>query len=143
MTEFYAKGSQVYCGGNLVCRREPAWEAEDIARLLNMGAKAEREGIDNVDFRDYPMSLAERNGKSAGDWSPREALINLLRDVDDQRAQGEAGLVPEVAVMAIKWRKPDGAVTTTFRNAAKDIHAAVGLYEVAKAYCLSKIGWND
>lgn len=38
-----------------------------------------------ADFADYPVSISERRAEASGkakDWSPRDALIAVLRDLD-------------------------------------------------------------
>lgn len=63
---------------------------------------------------DIPVSLAERRAERAWDgreWSPRDALVSLLREIDKE------GVKPENIVIAYNERHDDGATSTHFRAA--------------------------
>lgn len=81
------------------------------------------------DFADYPRSVNELRGTdNAADWTPREALVSLLRDID-------SGVVENIDAVVICYRhkgdKP-GATRTHFVNAGPDVHVAMGMMEVVK-----------
>jgi len=79
-------------------------------------------------FAEYPHSINElRKDNNAATWTPREALVNLLRDID----RGEVEPTALVICIAEKGSQP-GSVITTYRNVSGDLHQAVGLVEAVK-----------
>lgn len=79
-------------------------------------------------FANHPRSLAEvrsEKTQNAADWSPRDALIDLLRDIDSG-ARSPDGLV-------ICWRESNsqGGVSSHYTASAKDPLDSVGI--VARA----------
>ena len=82
-----------------------------------------------ADFADYPESVAERRSDKTGaakDWSPRDVLISLLRDIDG----GE--LKPEAIVVCIRAESQPGHIATTYRVSSPDPGVSVGLMEFVK-----------
>lgn len=83
--------------------------------------------VDN--FAEHPISLTEaRSNKSqdASDWTPRDALIALLRRID----RGE--VAPEALVVV--FRHPGdvpGAVQTGWTVASSDPHITLGILQRA------------
>jgi hypothetical protein len=79
----------------------------------------------NDSFADAPLSVAEiRSDKSANgaDWTPRDALIATLREIDSGK------LKPDALVIAMREPTTDpGASITTFKNATPDALVAYGL----------------
>jgi hypothetical protein len=79
-------------------------------------------------FADYPESIADRRSdlsNSCTDWSPRDALINMLRDIDSGKIKTD--------VICICYRKEhdDGtAPTTSFCISSKDGHVTIGVVHV-------------
>lgn len=76
------------------------------------------------DFKDEPLSIGEiRAAKSAdaSNWSPREALVSLLRNID----RGEVS--PDVLVISYRDNR-----RTWFTVAGPDAASALGVMEIAK-----------
>lgn len=81
------------------------------------------------DFADHPRSLAEVKSDRAGTaclWTPRDALISLLRDIDSGKVDPDT--------LIICWRpKPETdeqgrvGVAACFVSAGKDPHVTTGL----------------
>lgn len=83
------------------------------------------------DFKDAPVSVAELRADKAGDgrlWTPRDALVNLLREID----RGE--VAPDTLVIAFRDQG-----LTRFRMACHDGATAVGVLELAKHYMLREV----
>ena len=75
-------------------------------------------------FADHPMSVGEiRSDKShrANDWTPRDVLINALRDIDEGRSK------PEALIVCIRELTAPGCVKTNFIASAPDLHVSLGL----------------
>lgn len=76
-------------------------------------------------FKDHPVSVAEvRSDKSqsASDWTPRDALVATLRDIDSGKLSVEAIVI----CMRIPGAKP-GATSSAFKAASPDPHITLGL----------------
>lgn len=59
-----------------------------------------------TDFSDHPESVAERRAAIARDcklWTPRDALISVLRDIDS------GAIDPDTLVVAYRTRQADGS----------------------------------
>jgi len=79
---------------------------------------------DTETFADHPVSLAEiksDRSRSAKDWTPRDALIAVLRLID----RGE--LHPDVLVISFREKHADGETTTGYRSASPDGHTSIGV----------------
>lgn len=77
------------------------------------------------DFSNHPVSISEARSdrsQSSRDWTPRDALIDLLRKID----RGEE----TPAVLVIVWREASG--TVGFSAASPSIALSVGTIELAK-----------
>lgn len=78
-------------------------------------------------FADHPLSIAEiRADKSqnATDWTPRDVLIELLRDIDS------GAIAPDALIVAMSIPDetfPDGYATMKFRQASPSIYHSLGL----------------
>lgn len=77
-------------------------------------------------FAEHPNTIGELRSDRSGlgaDWSVRDMLVNLLRDIDSGKIK------PEAAVL-IFTRAADGdpnATTTHFRNASPSTIHALGM----------------
>jgi hypothetical protein len=75
-----------------------------------------------ADFANYPVSLAERKAETSGkarDWSPRDALIAVLRDIDAGK---------KVDAVVICYREIDGDERNThFSMSSPDCLTGLGL----------------
>lgn len=82
-------------------------------------------------FSETPVSIGElrvARTEDARDWSPKEALVQLLRRID----AGE--VAPDALVIAYRMKAPDGSICTDFSASSPDIHATLGLLEAAKQW---------
>lgn len=80
--------------------------------------------MDGETFANTPMSLSEARAsrsQSARDWTPRDALIELLRQID----RGEVRI--DQLVMAYRCVDADSSTRTTFSAAVPDLNAGLGL----------------
>lgn len=79
-------------------------------------------------FADEPPSITELRGNKTEDgskWTPRDALVALLREID------RGGVAPDAIVIA--YRTNDGSSTQSFfYQACPDYHTALGVLEAAK-----------
>lgn len=79
-------------------------------------------------YAGYPRSVNEvrstRSGK-ASDWSPREALISLLRNIDEGHCD------PESLVVVFR-EKREGGYWSDFVSACSDTTTMLGLLELTK-----------
>ncbi len=79
-------------------------------------------------YADYPRSVNELRSQRSGnaaDWSPREMLITLLRDLD------AGSIKPESMVVVFRQKRHPG-YRTDFSAACPDGTVLVGLLETAK-----------
>lgn len=78
-------------------------------------------------FADFPVSTTEKRGKNdARHWTPRDALISMLRRID-------SGEIPNVdALMIVLRAKEDDAYRTYFSQATPDFHTSLGMLEHLK-----------
>lgn len=75
-------------------------------------------------YADHPVSLTEARANRERDcklWTPRDVLINALRDID----RGERSF--DALVVVGRHREDDGTTHTAFYNATQDVHTALGL----------------
>lgn len=75
-------------------------------------------------YAEHPVSLTEARANREEDsrrWTPRDALISLLRDIDSGKIN------PNALVAVCRWLDGEGVYHTTFVNATPDIHVAMGL----------------
>ena len=87
-------------------------------------------------FKDYPQSLAELKSDrsaNAADWTPRDALIAMLRDIDNGQIH------PDALIVCYRDRVQNGDSDTTFVQASPDLHTTLGLLEICKHRILSHL----
>jgi len=85
------------------------------------------------DFADHPVSLAEARSDrtaSAKDWTPRDALIAMLRSID----RGETK--PEVLVIAFR----EGGGLIGYSVASPSFALTIGTLELAKHALVAACG---
>lgn len=76
------------------------------------------------DFSNHPTSINEARAIREHDgakWSPRDALINLLRDIDS------GAVTPDALVCVYRYRDEDGDFCAHYVNAVPDGDTALGL----------------
>jgi hypothetical protein len=82
------------------------------------------------DFKDYPPTIGElRSDKShaAKDWSPRDALVSLLREIDG------GSIKPTAIFICGVEASPEGDSWRPFyRNASASPAESLGVIELAK-----------
>lgn len=79
-------------------------------------------------YANYPFSVSEMRSRKSGDasdWSPRDMLISVLRDIDT------GVLNPESMVIVFRKRRGSG-YKTDFYAACPDLTVMTGLLEGAK-----------
>ena len=81
-----------------------------------------------MDYAEYPVSINQlrcaRSGNAA-DWTPRDILIHLLREIDSGR------LNPESLVTVFR-EKREGGYMTDYCSACPDSQVMLGLLETGK-----------
>lgn len=60
-------------------------------------------------FAKYPASISEITGETTAEWSPRDALINTLRDLDSGKINPSS--------LIIGWTEPTETATPDWRYA--------------------------
>lgn len=83
-----------------------------------------------MDFKDHPPSITEIRSDKTGrgaDWTPRDALIRLLRDIDS----GEVVIQALFIAAKVPGSEP-GACRPLFSVSAADPTEALGTVEMAK-----------
>lgn len=82
--------------------------AQDFADRLFAAQRADRLDVLRADnYADKPQTISELRGNKTGkatDWTPRDALLVALREIDS------AAVKPEVMVVAFAERLESGAV---------------------------------
>lgn len=76
------------------------------------------------EYAEHPISMTEARASRSHDsrlWTPRDALISLLRDIDSGKIN------PNALVAICRTQDDDGSYSTTFVNATPDVHVAMGL----------------
>ena len=92
--------------------------------LIDAEARRLRAQQLNASFANAPVSIGEaraKRDKSAATWTPRDALVGLLREIDS----GETKVSALVVTFAVEHE--DGRLGHGFRNAAPDNFTALGL----------------
>lgn len=85
------------------------------------------------EFADHPISLAERRANDAADagkWSPRDAILSVLRDIDSGK------LKVETVVIAMLTVNPEGKATKYAVAGAGGLTGALGVLDRA-AYLMN------
>ncbi len=81
-------------------------------------------------FADHPETIGERRAERADGnaiaWTPRDALISLLRDMDADR------ITPAGLFIAFFEEPAPGSTRTGFRNATRSPIEAMGLIEMGR-----------
>lgn len=74
-------------------------------------------------FADYPTTIGDLRSEREGckGWSPREALIDLLRDIDAGRIK------PTALVVGAVCDDGNGETSFTMRQAAPNVYVSLGL----------------
>ncbi|MGL5734197.1 MAG: hypothetical protein ACRCYS_04950 [Beijerinckiaceae bacterium] len=76
------------------------------------------------DFSSHPTSLGEvrsERSERASDWTPRDALISVLRDID------AGAIAPDALIISYRLPTPDGIGSTSFVMASPDPLVCLGL----------------
>lgn len=89
--------------------------------------------MSNDDFSNYPEQLGEKRGKMSDDWTPREALITMLRRID----KGE--VKPVVLVICVLEASEQGGTAPSFVAASPDGSLSVAALELTKAIMLQNL----
>lgn len=76
-------------------------------------------------FETTPVSIGEVRAdktRSAADWKPREALVELLRRID-------SGEYPDMDALILSWRTKDakGIIGSFYSASSPDIHTTLGI----------------
>lgn len=84
------------------------------------------------DFSQYPVSIAELRSdrtKHAADWSPRDLLIALLREIDQ-------GKHPNLDTMIVVFSEhtDDGSASTKYRISSANPYKTFGLLGLAQQH---------
>lgn len=77
-------------------------------------------------YANHPRSITElKSDKTdrASDWTPRDALISLLREIDS----GALDLDALVIVLRKRSESPPLVQSTSFRVASPDVHTTLGM----------------
>lgn len=88
------------------------------------------------DFTNYPKSLNEIKSDKTGsarDWTPREAILAMLRRIDS----GELTDL-ETAVVIVHCKTDDGAGKTAYFSSSLNFNRSLGTIELAKFHM-----WRD
>jgi hypothetical protein len=85
------------------------------------------------DYTEYPTTVGEIKSdltQDATDWSARDLLINLLRDIDSGKL--------EIEKLVLSYRRKDGSLG--FGNAGESNHVvAVGLSTILTSWLLDSV----
>ena len=76
------------------------------------------------DFTNYPVSISERRAEQEHDaskWTPRDILINLLREID------RGNISPDALVCVYRFTDEDGGKCARYAQSSSDVDAALGL----------------
>lgn len=82
-------------------------------------------------YADHPKSISEvksDKAKNGALWTPRDAIIDLLRDIDSGKEKPSDIVICFREVVDVD----NGKVRTGFRNAAKDYHVSLGLLDAVR-----------
>lgn len=86
---------------------------------------------DQQDFSDYPQSLtAYKAAKSdcAADWTPRDVIIEVLRQMDSKE------ITPDALFVVFRNRKPNGDAQNGYSVAGTDGNVTLGMLHMAMAW---------
>ncbi len=82
-----------------------------------------------TDYKDHPPSVSEiksDRSRNAKDWTPRDALISALRDLDAGKIK------PNVLIIGCAEILETGGVDPTFYLSAPNVLLALGMIERTK-----------
>lgn len=89
------------------------------------------------DFKDAPVSIAEHRAQKAADgsiWTPRDALIELLRDIDSGKIDVKS------LFMGYRYAVPgDEALHGGYSNACTDADDVLALLERTRYLFMMKL----
>ncbi len=77
-----------------------------------------------TNYANAPIAIAEVRAQKADDssqWSPRECLIKVLRDIDSGTVN------PECLIIAYRYQTPDGTLCVGHTTSTQDSHQLIGL----------------
>jgi hypothetical protein len=83
-------------------------------------------GMTDKDYSKEPKTITELRSERSGlasDWTVRDCLVSLLRDIDS----GE--ISPEYCVVIVGNLRPDGGTITTYSHATPNRYIMRGLVE--------------
>ena len=80
------------------------------------------------DIADISLERAKRAVDDCAAWNPRDALVEMLADIDSGKVD------PWAMVIAFVEKTDDGGNSTGFRNACPDIITAQGV--------MSRVAWR-
>lgn len=86
---------------------------------------------DNV----FNIGSKARNSENAATWTPREALLDVLRQMDSEVDIPEGSKI-DACVSVYRIVHQDGAVDIRFRNSAPDMTVSLGMLDVAKHFLM-------
>lgn len=77
-------------------------------------------------FGDYPEILGEHRPGGASAWTPREAILSMMKEID-------SGAVTPVAVIVVALVEPSpGQMDTFVRVSSPNFATTIGMLEMAK-----------
>lgn len=83
------------------------------------------------DFSKYPTTIGEaKKTDNAADWTPRDALINVLRDIDE-------GVIKPTALVVSYY--DSNSDKSGFRNASPNLTTTMGMLEMTKINAIGRI----
>lgn len=82
--------------------------------------------IDDTNYSNYPLSITEIKAKTGAEWTPRDALISALRDLDS----GE--LKMNRIVIICGDIRPNGNTKTTYYQSTQNRYEFFGMVEELK-----------
>lgn len=80
-------------------------------------------------FAGVPKSLGEvraNKAESAAKWTPRDALISLLRDIDEGKVK------PDALIVAYREMVGDDKTSSHYVAAVPNVHVGLGLLSYAQ-----------
>lgn len=99
-----------YCG-------KPRWVHQNYGTMAELCPG-------RASFANAPITIGEARAQRAGSaaaWSPRDVLVQLLREIDS------GDLKPSAMVVSMAVPQPDGTMAHSYRNACPDNFVALGL----------------
>lgn len=78
-------------------------------------------------FKDAPVSIGEVRAEQSGfgsDWTPREALVAALRDLDAEK------IAPDALIIGYREPCEDGGTVVSFYNSSPDATVTHGILAI-------------